>query len=96
MTDPDGVIRAAEEIARIPETRGVGAVVIGAVALAAHGYVRLTEDLDLGVNTDLDTLRRVAQTLRTSSFDVELREPDGRIRSGVSSMSGARSASSRS
>lgn len=77
MTDPDGVIRAAEEIARILETQGVGAVVIGAVALAAHGYVRLTEDLDLGVNTDLDTLRRVVETLRASRFDVELREADG-------------------
>jgi|688.fasta_scaffold380934_2 hypothetical protein len=77
MTDPDGVIRAAEEVAGILESRGIGTVVIGAVALAAHGYVRLTEDLDLGVNTDLDTLRRVAETLRSAGFDVELREPDG-------------------
>ena len=38
--------------------RGVGAVVIGAVALAAHGYARFTEDIDLGVNTDLGTLRQ--------------------------------------
>jgi hypothetical protein len=32
------------------------AVVIGAVALAAHHYVRQTDDLDLGVNADLPTL----------------------------------------
>lgn len=38
MSDADEVIRAAEEVAGILESRGVGAVVIGAVALAAHGY----------------------------------------------------------
>ena len=42
MANPDEVIRAAEEVAEILESRGVGAVVIGAVALAAHGYVRFT------------------------------------------------------
>ena len=77
MSDPEEVIRAAEEVAGILESRGVGAVVIGAVALAAHGYVRFTEDLDLGVNTDLGTLRQAADALRTVGFEVELREPDG-------------------
>ena len=42
MTDPDEVIRAAEEVTGILESRGVEALVIGAVALAAHGYVRFT------------------------------------------------------
>lgn len=77
MAGPDDVIGAAEEVAGILESLGVGAVVIGAVALAAHGYVRSTEDLDLGVNTDLGTLKRVADALRTACFEVELREPDG-------------------
>ena len=77
MANPDEVIRAAEEVAEILESRGVGAVVIGAVALAAHGYVRFTEDLDLGVNTDLGTLSRVAEALRTAGFEVQVREPDG-------------------
>lgn len=77
MTDPDAIIRAAEEIADVLQSQGVASVVIGAVALAAHGYVRFTEDLDLGVNTDLVTLRHVAEVLRTAGFDVVLREPDG-------------------
>ena len=77
MVNSDEVIRAAEEVAEILESRGVGAVVIGAVALAAHGYVRFTEDLDLGVNTDLGTLSRVAEALRTAGFEVQVREPDG-------------------
>lgn len=53
MTDPDAVIRAAEEIADILESRGVESLVIGAVALAAHGYLRLTEDLDLSVSAPI-------------------------------------------
>jgi hypothetical protein len=84
MTDPDEVIRAAEEVAVILESQGVGALVIGAVALAAHGYLRFTDDIDLGVNTDLVTLHNVAEALRTAGFDVELREPDGQDPSGVS------------
>ena len=75
MTDPDEVIRAAEEVTGVLESRGVGALVIGAVALAAHGYVRFTEDLDLGVNTDLGTLIQVADALQTAGFEAELREP---------------------
>jgi len=77
MIDPDEMIRAAEEVNGVLESQGVGAVVIGAVALAAHGYVRFTEDLDLGVNTDLGTLSVVADVLRRAGFEVELREPDG-------------------
>ena len=77
MANPDEVIRAAEEVAEILESRGVGAVVIGAVALAAHGYVRFTENLDLGVNTNLGTLSRIAEALRTAGFEVQLREPNG-------------------
>lgn len=77
MANPDQVIRAAEQVAGILESRGVRAVVIGAVALAAHGYVRFTEDLDLGVNTDFGTLSSVADALRTAGFEVGLWEPDG-------------------
>jgi hypothetical protein len=77
MADPDGVVQAAEQVAGVLESHGVGTVVIGAVALAAHGYVRFTEDLDLGVSTDAGTLRHIAESLRTAGFDIELREPDG-------------------
>ena len=77
MADPDGVIAAAEKVSAILAAEGVDALVIGAIALAAHGYVRFTDDLDLGVNTDLRTLHLVAMALRTAGFEVELREPDG-------------------
>jgi hypothetical protein len=77
MNDPAEVIGAAEEVAGILKAHGVESLVIGSVALAAHGYVRFTDDLDLGVNTDLGTLRKAAEALRHSGFCVELREPDG-------------------
>lgn len=77
MADPEGVIDAAEKVGVILASEGVDTVVIGAIALAAHGYVRFTEDLDLGVNTDLRTLHRAALALQAAGFDVEIREPDG-------------------
>jgi hypothetical protein len=36
----DDNLLAAEQIAALPEAGGIGGVVIGAVALAAHGWVR--------------------------------------------------------
>jgi len=77
MGGPEEIIQAAEQIAGILESRGVGSVVIGAVAMAAHGYVRFTHDLDLGVSTDLSTLRSAARELQSAGFAVVLREPDG-------------------
>jgi hypothetical protein len=38
-------------------------VVIGGVAVAAHGYVRATEDLDLVPDPDRDNLRRLGNAL---------------------------------
>jgi hypothetical protein len=43
--------------------REIRFVVIGGVAVAAHGYVRGTADLDLVPDPDPDNLRRVAELL---------------------------------
>ena len=77
MSHPDDLLRAAEAVLAVLARHQLDAVVIGAVALAAHHYVRQTEDLDLGVNADLPTLRAVVISLREAGLDVELREPDG-------------------
>jgi hypothetical protein len=77
MPDPEALLRAAEDVAAILARHGVGTVVIGAVALAAYRYVRQTEDIDLGVNADLPTLRAVHGSLLDAGFSAELREPDG-------------------
>jgi hypothetical protein len=39
-------------------------VVIGTVSLAAHRYVRFTEDIDLGVNAGPKQMRALAEDLR--------------------------------
>lgn len=77
MSHPDDLLRAAETVLAVLARHNLDAVVIGAVALAAHHYVRQTDDLDLGVNADLPTLRAVVRSLRKAGLEAELREPDG-------------------
>jgi len=76
MPDAEAILKAAETVVGVLEQHGIESIVIGAVALAAYRYVRQTEDLDLGVNADIPTLRTVARAIRQEGFTVELREPD--------------------
>jgi hypothetical protein len=75
MTDAEDCLLAAERIARVLEHMGIFPVVIGAVALAAYRYVRHTEDIDLGVDADLEDMRSITRALRGEGFSAELREP---------------------
>jgi len=77
MDESDAILHAAEDVMSILQQHHIDAVVIGAVALAAHHYVRQTEDVDLGINASLATLRVIAGALRDAGYTVELREPDG-------------------
>ena len=77
MRNPETLLDAAERVIQVLDAHRVEAVVIGAVALAAHRYVRMTQDLDLGVNADLKTLRAITAALGPAGFQAELREPDG-------------------
>ena len=77
MADADSNLWAAERVASLLVANGVIAVVIGGVALAAHRYVRHTEDIDLGVDADLPKMRVLAAVLRAEGFVVEFYEPDG-------------------
>jgi hypothetical protein len=70
-------VQAAEWIAELLESSGISAVVIGAVALAAHGYVRHNDDIDLGVDADLQQMRALVDVLRRDGFAAVLHEPDG-------------------
>lgn len=45
------------------DSAGVSFVVIGGVAVGAHGYVRGTEDLDLVPDPDPENLKRLTETL---------------------------------
>ena len=72
----DAILRAAEEILDCLHAHQLDAVVIGAVALAAHRYVRQTEDLNLGVNANVRKLRELTDSLRKAGYQAELHEPD--------------------
>ena len=58
------------------DVRNIPTVVIGAVALAAHRYIRFTEDIDLGVLASLGEMRSLVEALRAEGFDAEFHEPD--------------------
>lgn len=81
MTQPNAVesrtIQVAEGVHEILERLGIESAVIGAMAMAVHGYVRATRDFDLATCADpfvkLDELR---QALEKAGFHAELRQPD--------------------
>ncbi len=77
MTKKMTLLDAAEEVARILYEQKVSVVVIGATALAAHHYVRMTHDIDLGVNASIPQLRAIRDALAKANFKAVLREPDG-------------------
>lgn len=70
MAPQPSLLDTAERVAGLLAEQGIGAVVIGAAALAAHRYVRHTEDIDLGVNVAIRDLATVADKLREAGFDV--------------------------
>lgn len=73
----DQTLREAERIAGLLEKQGLPVVVIGAVALAAHRYLRFTRDIDLGVDAELRQMRELVDVLRAAGYDSEFHEPDG-------------------
>jgi hypothetical protein len=67
----------AERVAVTAHGLGIETALIGAAALAAHGYVRATDDIDLATFVDVSTkLRELADALRATGLKVELRMPD--------------------
>jgi hypothetical protein len=72
-------LHLAGEVSQLLEERGVRAYVIGAIALAAHGYVRATEDVDLGIAVDPKELDALVAFLagRLPGVAVTVEKPDG-------------------
>jgi hypothetical protein len=78
-SDPvaDSTIAVAERVAAIALELQVRSALIGAAALAVHGYPRATEDLDLAVWADpFSTLRELTRRLEDSGLHAEIRLPD--------------------
>ncbi len=75
--DAHRALTVAEHVTDVCARHHLRAVLIGATAMAVHGYARATEDVDLGIRgASLATLRTIASELRASGFAVALREPD--------------------
>ncbi len=66
----------AERVRASLERHGASPVLIGAIALAQHRYVRATVDVDLAANAPLGVLRAVRDELAGAGFDARLEEPD--------------------
>lgn len=69
-------LSAAEQVTVIMQELGMEPIVIGALALAAHHYIRFTEDVDLGVDADLQQMRDLQKRLNADGFTAILHEPD--------------------
>lgn len=66
----------ATEIARELEQQGIIPLLIGALALAAHGFTRATTDVDFGIAVSPRRMRELADAMANPEREVELGEPD--------------------
>jgi predicted nucleotidyltransferase len=69
MQPPDRVFRA-DEILRVLTDYGVDFVVVGGLAVQAHGYIRLTQDLDIIVRPEIANSTRVSEALADLEAEV--------------------------
>lgn len=77
MAERDPLLDLAATVVREADALGIPSAIIGALALAHHGYVRATVDVDLAVSTSFTPhLRELAVRLRALGLVVEERAPD--------------------
>jgi hypothetical protein len=74
--DPHQLLKLAEQLAALAYSLGIRTSLIGAAALAVHGYERGTRDLDLASNVELGLLSKLADVAHASGFHTKLRLPD--------------------
>lgn len=74
---PPAVLELAETIAIASEELGIKTAIIGAMALAAHNYVRGTADVDLATSVDPGRdLGRLQRKLESMGLRTKLNMPD--------------------
>lgn len=77
MPTESPTLALAELVASAARELGIETAVIGAIALAAHNYVRGTNDVDLATSVDSTSdLHRLKDRLETLGCRTELRLPD--------------------
>lgn len=77
MDDVRQLVELAEQTASALRKVGVEPLLIGALALAAHGYQRGTNDIDLGVSVSPAHFKTLCTNLRKEGLYVYLSESDG-------------------
>ena len=65
LEDRGAILEVAREVSRLMEQAGVAGVVIGGVAVALHGHVRTTMDVDVLVDPPLE---RMSDLLTANGF----------------------------
>ena len=77
MTDLlENTFAVARDVASIVDEAGLRPVVIGAMALAVHNYVRATDDLDFAVAAEPARVRALIPLFEARGWQVEWGEPD--------------------
>lgn len=76
MLDPDKSLELAEQVARAAENLGIKTALIGASALAVHGYTRGTEVIDFAAAVPPDRLQQLLSAMRAAGLRADLRLPD--------------------
>lgn len=76
MSGKHDSLSVAEQVAAIMQKLGMEPVVMGALALATHHYMRFTQYVDLGVDADLQLIRDLQKRLNADGFTTALHEPD--------------------
>lgn len=72
MLNPDRTLRLAAQVAFEADRIGIKTALIGAAALAVHGYTRGTEDIDLATYVLPKTgLAALAQSLKELGLQTE-------------------------
>ncbi len=73
----DPLLQLAATIVREADALGIPTAIIGALALARHGYIRATADVDLASSASFDAqLRPLAARLRALGLQVDVRPPE--------------------
>lgn len=70
-------LAAAERISAVLAEENIEALVIGGMALAAHRYIRTTQNVDLGVNADKVQMNHLLHVLQTRGYSAVFLQPDG-------------------
>jgi hypothetical protein len=83
-------LEVARKVFNVLANSNIDTAVIGSIALAVHGYVRATRDLDFGVAVlTFAPLQRMADQLRDEGYDVDNEPAPDDPLGGVVTVSGA-------